>query len=150
MPACLLPLHSISGRKMHKSCAVSANNLRISKNCCTFASAFGLLATNARKKDLTNDSVDCGNSSVGRARPCQGRGREFESRLPLSFLKRAEQTFCFVFLRNPSAVILIYYSTRKRACKGRFSESGGNRALYVAWRHLIARFAEREPRWRNW
>ena len=27
----------------------------------------------------------CGNSSVGRARPCQGRGREFESRLPLMF-----------------------------------------------------------------
>ena len=27
----------------------------------------------------------CGNSSVGRARPCQGRGREFESRLPLFF-----------------------------------------------------------------
>ena len=24
-----------------------------------------------------------GNSSVGRARPCQGRGREFESRFPL-------------------------------------------------------------------
>ena len=28
----------------------------------------------------------CGNSSVGRARPCQGRGREFESRLPLTLL----------------------------------------------------------------
>ncbi len=28
----------------------------------------------------------CGNSSVGRARPCQGRGREFESRFPLQFL----------------------------------------------------------------
>ena len=27
--------------------------------------------------------VPCGNSSVGRARPCQGRGREFESRFPL-------------------------------------------------------------------
>ena len=26
-----------------------------------------------------------GNSSVGRARPCQGRGREFESRFPLLF-----------------------------------------------------------------
>ena len=26
----------------------------------------------------------CGNSSVGRARPCQGRGREFESRFPLN------------------------------------------------------------------
>src|SRR6478736_8889302 len=25
----------------------------------------------------------CGNSSVGRARPCQGRGRGFESRFPL-------------------------------------------------------------------
>ncbi len=25
----------------------------------------------------------CGSSSVGRARPCQGRGRGFESRLPL-------------------------------------------------------------------
>ena len=29
----------------------------------------------------------CGNSSVGRARPCQGRGREFESRFPLQILK---------------------------------------------------------------
>ena len=28
-------------------------------------------------------AVPCGNSSVGRARPCQGRGREFESRFPL-------------------------------------------------------------------
>ncbi len=27
--------------------------------------------------------LKCGSSSVGRARPCQGRGREFESRLPL-------------------------------------------------------------------
>ena len=28
----------------------------------------------------------CGNSSVGRARPCQGRGRGSESRLPLIIL----------------------------------------------------------------
>src|SRR6266550_3356557 len=28
----------------------------------------------------------CGNSSVGRAQPCQGWGRGFESRFPLSFL----------------------------------------------------------------
>ncbi len=27
----------------------------------------------------------CGNSSVGRAQPCQGWGREFESRFPLQF-----------------------------------------------------------------
>lgn len=30
-----------------------------------------------------------GNSSVGRARPCQGRGREFESRFPLQILKNS-------------------------------------------------------------
>ena len=27
--------------------------------------------------------TQCGNSSVGRAQPCQGWGREFESRFPL-------------------------------------------------------------------
>ena len=29
----------------------------------------------------------CGNSSVGRAQPCQGWGREFESRFPLLIIK---------------------------------------------------------------
>ncbi len=33
--------------------------------------------------------LQSGNSSVGRARPCQGRGREFESRFPLQVLKGA-------------------------------------------------------------
>ena len=32
----------------------------------------------------------CGNSSVGRARPCQGRGREFESPFPLQYGAVAE------------------------------------------------------------
>ena len=38
----------------------------------------------------------CGNSSVGRARPCQGRGREFEPRFPLQ-VKVSEflGLFCF-------------------------------------------------------
>ena len=31
----------------------------------------------------TYELLSCGNSSVGRAQPCQGWGREFESRLPL-------------------------------------------------------------------
>ena len=31
-----------------------------------------------------------GNSSVGRARPCQGRGREFEPRFPLQFARVVE------------------------------------------------------------
>ena len=30
----------------------------------------------------------CGNSSVGRAQPCQGWGREFESRFPLNILRK--------------------------------------------------------------
>ena len=31
---------------------------------------------------------NCGNSSVGRAQPCQGWGREFESRFPLAYLSK--------------------------------------------------------------
>ena len=36
---------------------------------------------------------NCGNSSVGRARPCQGRGREFESRFPLNKVPVVESGF---------------------------------------------------------
>ena len=32
---------------------------------------------------MYNTLLFCGNSSVGRAQPCQGWGREFESRFPL-------------------------------------------------------------------
>ena len=43
----------------------------------------------------------CGNSSVGRARPCQGRGRGFESRFPLFFLFLFEKhtNFMNLYLR---------------------------------------------------
>ena len=41
----------------------------------------------------------CGNSSVGRAQPCQGWGREFESRFPLSS-ELLKKQFAFLFL-NP-------------------------------------------------
>ena len=73
------------------------------KICCTFASAFGLKFDRSPKGVLTNGLVVCGNSSVGRARPCQGRGREFESRLPLR--KRAERLFCYIFLKCPGGGI---------------------------------------------
>ena len=40
-------------------------------------------------------TTNCGNSSVGRAQPCQGWGREFESRFPLqeskSFMDKIKQ-----------------------------------------------------------
>ena len=35
------------------------------------------------EKHLSQAAAECGNSSVGRASPCQGGGREFESRFPL-------------------------------------------------------------------
>ena len=35
------------------------------------------------EKVLVKTAYICGNSSVGRAQPCQGWGREFESRFPL-------------------------------------------------------------------
>ena len=34
----------------------------------------------------TKTTGQCGSSSVGRAQPCQGWGREFEPRLPLQML----------------------------------------------------------------
>jgi putative endonuclease len=46
----------------------------------------------------------CGSSSVGRARPCQGRGRGFESRLPL---KQKEATHFLFFM---CYIVYILYS----------------------------------------
>ena len=48
---------------------------------------------------------NCGNSSVGRAQPCQGWGREFESRFPLS----ESATY-----RNGVADFLFAYSDKTR------------------------------------
>ena len=41
-------------------------------------------------------ALPSGNSSVGRARPCQGRGREFESRFPLQFFSKTSHRRGFV------------------------------------------------------
>ena len=59
-----------------------------SEKSSTFALAFrGMLLSNRK---------NCGNSSVGRAQPCQGWGRGFESRFPLIFL---ETTSSFILVR---------------------------------------------------
>ena len=42
----------------------------------------------------------CGNSSVGRARPCQGRGREFESRFPLFFSKKPNRKVGLFYFKS--------------------------------------------------
>ena len=44
-------------------------------------------------KNLANFGEICGNSSVGRAQPCQGWGRGFESRFPLTDLKSGNTRF---------------------------------------------------------
>ncbi len=43
-------------------------------------------ATWSRTNVQITDKVLCGTSSVGRARPCQGRGHEFEPRVPLQII----------------------------------------------------------------
>ena len=46
-------------------------------------------AASGNRRDLRNVTnnieltMECGTSSAGRARPCQGRGHEFEPRVPL-------------------------------------------------------------------
>ncbi len=54
-----------------------------------------------------------GNSSVGRARPCQGRGREFESRFPLQKFDRPSGQ------HHPSGNSSV---GRARPCQGRGRE----------------------------
>ncbi len=39
---------------------------------------------------LLQEDLKCGNSSVGRAQPCQGWGRGSESRFPLNMLNKKE------------------------------------------------------------
>ncbi len=44
---------------------------------------FLYLHPQSQNNRVLQGTLPSGNSSVGRARPCQGRGREFESRFPL-------------------------------------------------------------------
>ena len=52
-------------------------------------------AAPGNRRDLCNVTnnieltMECGTSSAGRARPCQGRGHEFEPRVPLQLLNLA-------------------------------------------------------------
>lgn len=46
--------------------------------------------------------LSCGHSSAGRARPCQGRGREFEPRCPLQIVDRVITPNHTIYLFNAS------------------------------------------------
>ena len=55
-----------------------------------------------------------GSSSVGRARPCQGRGREFESRFPLQRESHFGSLFCFKSMSYPSPKIPYFRNLFKK------------------------------------
>ncbi len=64
---------------------------------------------------IATSKTSCGNSSVGRAQPCQGWGREFESRFPLQKPEKVEKTSRpFSFL--PFGIC--YLSPKPPFCKG--------------------------------
>ena len=52
--------------------------------------------------------LKCGNSSVGRAQPCQGWGREFESRFPLRIKRYFRRVISFLFYISVESVKLLY------------------------------------------
>ena len=52
------------------------------------------------KAQTTRNANKCGNSSVGRAQPCQGWGREFESRFPLNKKSQRNLRLFFVFVHS--------------------------------------------------
>ena len=60
-------------------------------------------------------NLQCGNSSVGRAQPCQGWGREFESRFPLQKPEKVEM-FSRPFSFLPFGIC--YLSPKPPFCKG--------------------------------
>lgn len=47
-----------------------------------------------------------GNSSVGRAQPCQGWGREFESRFPLQVVENLSKVLGFCFFRLGGRMVM--------------------------------------------
>ena len=55
---------------------------------------FPLIVCSIEKSCTFAAQFASGNSSVGRARPCQGRGREFESRFPLHKVPSEIGIFC--------------------------------------------------------
>ena len=70
----------------------------------------------------SSDTVKCGNSAVGRAQPCQGWGREFESRFPLKIkgLEKSKPFFVFVHLGGknrspqPCGKVLLYQLSKTK------------------------------------
>src|SRR3546814_15648140 len=76
-----------------------------------------------------------GNSSVGRARPCQGRGREFESRFPLQIWQNPGNAGVLFFRRNapPSVPPAIRVSSIRSSKSPAWWQSGYAAACKAAY-----------------
>ncbi len=72
-----LPLHPQSGKQVPK-----AKNAEIAQLVEHNLAKVGVASSSLVFRSLI-EQLFCGNSSVGRAQPCQGWGREFEPRFPL-------------------------------------------------------------------
>ena len=84
------------------------------------------LKTNFNYLFFTCTIRECGSSSVGRAIPCQGIGREFESRLPLQFAR-----VCF------TAMVAGWQSGYAAACKAVNAGSIPAPAFRIKFRSLL-------------
>ena len=58
---------------------------KVAEKFCRINFSFYICSLETQETMFSRGGEDrfCGNSSVGRAQPCQGWGREFESRFPL-------------------------------------------------------------------
>ena len=116
MVGIVCPLDAKSAKKLQRKKIFLKNACAIEKSC-TFAAQNK--SGNPKKKDYRLLKTS-GNSSVGRARPCQGRGREFESRFPLN----AKRSFRSSESRSKLSLIM---PSRER--KRRLLKAGGNSSV---------------------
>src|SRR3546814_2783834 len=101
----------------------------------------GLFCAPGKEFQLTVPSVKVefrclrGNSSVGRARPCQGRGREFESRFPLQIWQNPGNAGVLFFRRNapPSVPPAIRVSSIRSSKSPAWWQSGYAAACKAAY-----------------
>ena len=87
--------------------------------------------------------LQCGNSSVGRAQPCQGWGREFESRFPLT--RQSEMT-AFLYSTKPHKHTRDRLPHRTVLCRGRRKTSQSNRFHRNNLRIVLRKIVQTENR----
>ena len=91
-------------------------------------------STFAAHLEKCRGKTSCGNSSVGRAPPCQGWGREFESRFPLHILNNTSCCPGGGIGRRARFRCVCLTACRFESCSG----------------HILFGMQFMMERWRNW